>query len=262
MTPDGPLRVAFVVGCARSGTSILGELIASHPDVRYVWEAHDAWAAAGSGPDGSDRLLAEHATPEVRDRLRRWIGEQQGSAALVVEKNPRNALRIPFLRAVFPEAKLIHIIRDGRDVACSLLPGIGGAEWQHLKPPSWRTLLAEHGGVVRCALAWKETVEIARQDLFDLPHLEVRYEHLVEAPRDEAGRIAAYLGLSEHPALLAFSRKIQDLTVGSYQAENQDRWYRYDHAFRVGRWRQNLDSAQKREVEAAVGDALAELGYR
>ena len=261
MSVDESLRVALVIGCARSGTSILGELIASHPDVKYVWEAHEIWETAGSGLADSDRLLAEHATPEVRERLRSWIREQQGSAALVVEKNPRNALRVPFLRAVFPEAKLMHIIRDGRDVACSLLPGIGGAEWQHLKPPSWRTLFSEHSGVVRCALAWKETVQIARRDLAEAPHLEVRYEHLVEDPRAEAHRIAAYLGLSDHPAMLAFSRKIQDVTVGSYQAEKQDRWYRYDHTFRVGRWRQNLDPVLQDQVNELLGELLGELGY-
>jgi hypothetical protein len=59
---------------------------------------------------------------------------------MVVEKSPRNALRIPFLRAVFPEARFVVIVRDGRDVACSLMPGIGGTEWRHLKPPDWKEL--------------------------------------------------------------------------------------------------------------------------
>lgn len=45
---------------------------------------------------------------------------------VLVEKNPRHTLRIPFLKAIFPDAKIIHIVRDGRDVTCSLVPGCGG----------------------------------------------------------------------------------------------------------------------------------------
>ncbi len=193
------LRIALIVGCARSGTSILGELVASHPDVTYIFEAHHLWESVGSGPDGSHRLDAAHATAGVRARVRQWFRAQAGSGKLIAEKTPRNVLRIPFLRAALPEARIIHIARDGRDVACSLVPGIGGAEWLHLKPPSWRRLLATRTGVERCALAWKEILEIALDDLASVPHLQVRYEDLVTRPEDQAARITEYLGLSPIP---------------------------------------------------------------
>ena len=205
--------------------------------------------------------MAEHARPEVRDRIRRWFQAQQGSAALCVEKNPRNVLRVPFLRAVFPEARLVHIVRDGRDVACSLMPGIGGERWRHVKPPSWQRLFVEHTGIVRCALAWKETLEIALEDLSGVPHLQVRFEDLVDTPEDVARDVLAYVGLSPTPEVRGFYAKIADVTEGSYQAERQVKWYRSDHTRRVGRWRENMTVDEQRTLNQLLGPLLRRLGY-
>src|SRR5512135_1495714 len=109
------MNIAFVVGCARSGTSILGELIASHPSVKYLFEAHSVWESAGLGVEDSHRMLAEQGTPAGKKGIRAWFEAQGGEAAFLVEKNPRNVLRIPFVREIFPEAGLVHIVRDGRD---------------------------------------------------------------------------------------------------------------------------------------------------
>ena len=262
-TSDGVdnLRIALIVGCARSGTSILGELVAAHPDVTYLFETHHLWESSGSGVNDSHRLGAAHATVCFQDRIRRWFRDQLGSGCVIAEKTPRNVLRVPFLRAVLPEARIIHIVRDGRDVACSLVPGIGGAEWLHLKPPSWRRLLATTTGVVRCALAWKEILEIALEDLATVPHLQVRYEDLVIRPEDQAARIAEYLELPPHPAVKDFCTKIQDATDGSYHARHQSMWYRDDHRQRIGRWRENMTLEEQRLVEDSLHGLLRRLGY-
>jgi len=254
-------HVAFVVGCARSGTSILGELIAAHPQVTYIFEAHHVWETAGTGMNDSHRLVAADATPPVRARLREWLHGQGSPDTVIVEKTPRNVLRIPFLRAIFPDAQIIHIVRDGRDVACSLMPGVGGAEWQHLKPPSWQQLMSAATGVVRCALAWKESVEIALDDLQGVPHLQVRYVELVTRPREEARRVMRYLGLPDRPAVVAFCDKIQDSTRGSYHARHQTLWYREDHQRRVGRWRENLTGEEQQAVIDVLRPLLQRLGY-
>jgi LPS sulfotransferase NodH len=254
------LRIALIVGCARSGTSILGELIAAHPAVRYVFEPHDVWDCAGLGANDSHRLTAQHATASIRSRIRDWARAQE-DGALLVEKTPRNALRVPFLRAVLPEARIIHIVRDGRDVACSLVPGIGGAEWHHLRPPSWRRLLATETGVVRCAHAWTANVEIALNDLAGVPHLAIRYEDLVAQPRVEMVKILRYLGLDHRPEVDAFSTRIQDPTAGSYGARHQDVWYRPDHTRRIGRWRENMTALEQEIVGDILNTLLRRLGY-
>ena len=255
------MNIALVIGCARSGTSILGELIAAHPDVRYVFEAHHLWELGGPGVNDSHRLTERHATLRVRQKIRKWLEAERGSASLVVEKNPRNTLRVPFVRAVFPEARIVHIVRDGRDVACSMVPGCGGATWSHLKPPAWKELLVRYEGALRCALAWKEVMEIVLGDLAEAPHLEVRYEELVRSPSAVARSVGKYLGLREDPAVQRFCEKICDSTPESYHAAHQSTWYRDDHGSRIGRWRENLTAAQQRQIGDLLGALLRKLGY-
>jgi hypothetical protein len=255
------VNIAFIIGCARSGTSILGELIGAHPEVSYIFEAHRVWEQAGFGVNGSHRLTAAQATPEITTAIRRWFEAGQGQAALIVEKNPRNSLRVPFLRAVFPEAKLVHLVRDGRDVACSMTPGCGGSEWGHLKPPSWQTLFTAYQGPLRCALAWKEVLEIALEDLTHVPHLQIRYEDLVAHPRLVSRRLLAYMALPSHPAVEAFCGRIQNPSNGSYHARHQVTWFRPDHRIRVGRWRENLSPDEQRRLTTLLSPLLTRLGY-
>lgn len=255
------MNIALVMGCARSGTSILGELLAAHPEVRYKHEAHAIWDRAGLGENESHRLTQTHATPDVQRIIRKKFAEEQGNAVLFVEKCPRSVLRVPFIREVFPEAKLIHIVRDGRDVACSMLPGIGGAEWRHLKPPSWQQLMQAEQGVVRCAVAWKTIMEIAQQDLAQTPHFMLRYEDLVAQPERKARELFAFLELPFLPEVAAFCANIQNETTNSYHAQKQVKWFREDHGVRIGRWRENMSPAEAERVEALLRPLLAQFGY-
>lgn len=252
---------ALVMGCARSGTSILGELIASHPRVRYKHEAHAIWDKAGLGENESHRLTQTQATPEVKKIIRKKFAEEQGDAELFAEKCPRSVLRVPFIREVFPEAKLIHIVRDGRDVACSMLPGVGGNEWRHLKPPSWQALMQAESGVVRCALAWKTIMEIALEDLARTPHFMLRYEDLVQNPASKARELFAFLELPFAPEVAAFCAKIQNETSNSYHAQKQVKWFREDHEVRIGRWRENMSPEEAARVEEALRPLLDQFGY-
>ncbi|MHA1216851.1 MAG: exostosin domain-containing protein, partial [Candidatus Thorarchaeota archaeon] len=165
------------------------------------------------------------------------------------------------MREVFPEARIIHIVRDGRDVACSMVPGCGGERWLHLKPPSWKRLFREYQGAVRCALAWKEIMEIALQDLGEIPHLQIRYEDLVREPRAIAREILNYLDLDDAPEVMDFCRRIQDSTSDSYHAQYQVAWYRPDHSRRIGRYRENLTPEEQGVIEEILSPLLVRLGY-
>ncbi len=255
------MNLALIMGCARSGTSILGELIAAHPDVKYKHEAHEVWNKAGLGENESHRLTAAHATATIKRQIRRRFEKEQRDAALFVEKCPRSVLRVPFIREVFPEAKLIHIIRDGRDVACSLLPGIGGSDWRHLKPPNWGKLFAEERGIMRCAMAWAEIIEMALNDLPGAPHYTLKYEDLVSEPARAAHGLLRFLDLPEHPAIEEFCKKIQNTTADSYQAQKQVKWFQNDHQVRVGRWRENLKHDEAEAIEKMLHPLLVKLGY-
>ncbi len=255
------LNIALILGCARSGTSILGEMIGAHPDVRYKHEAHSIWNKAGEGENASHRLTKAHATEEITRKIRRKFSTEQGLAKLMVEKCPRSAVRVPFIRKVLPEAKLIHIIRDGRDVTCSMLPGVGGDEWRHLKPANWQELMRDYKGAIRCAHAWKTVLEIAQEDLKDAPHLTVRYEELVDDPRAVAKKIMRYLEVDESREVYNFCEKIQNKTRDSYQAGKQEKWFRDNHNVRVGRWKENLSAEDAEQVEAILEPMLKRLEY-
>ncbi len=255
------MNIALVMGCARSGTSILGELIAAHPEVRYKHEAHAVWDKAGLGENDSHRLTQQHATPEIKRVIRKKFAEEQGQSTLFAEKCPRSVLRVPFIREVFPEAKLIHLVRDGRDVACSMLPGIGGNEWRHLKPPSWQQLMHTEQGIMRCACAWKSIMEIAARDLANTPHFILRYEDLVRNPEPKARELFEFLELPLTPEVAAFCANIQNETANSYHAQKQVKWFREDHEVRIGRWRENLSPEDAVLVEELLRPLLAQFEY-
>ncbi|HSE39379.1 MAG TPA: sulfotransferase [Acidobacteriota bacterium] len=255
------MNITFIVGCARSGTSILGELIASHPAVKYIFEAHSIWELGGMGEDGSHRLTAEHVSPAIKAEIESWFRDQAQDTHMLVEKNPRNILRIPYIREIFPEAKLIHIIRDGRDVACSMIPGAGGTEWYHLRPPSWKSYYDAYSGAIRCAFAWRDIVEIGLQDLQNVSHLQIRYEDLVFSPNSTIRSIFSYMGLDLHPAVIEFGNQIANNTTFAYHASHQDRWFQNNHHKRIGRWRENLTRREQEKINELLTPLLDRLGY-
>jgi hypothetical protein len=233
--------------------------VSAHPDVKYIFEAHPIWELAALGENDSHRLSNVQATAPIIKAVREWFENQQGPS-LTVEKNPRNTLRVPYITSIFPEAKIIHIVRDGRDVACSLLPGIGSAEWMHLKPPNWKALLVEEP-ITRCAMVWRDIMEIALADLSSIPHLMVKYEDMVLAPENVAKTILNYLGLSWDFRVQEFCRHIQNSTRNSYHAQYSTAWYRDNHSIRVGRWKENLDATQQELIQDILRNTLGKLGY-
>jgi hypothetical protein len=119
------------VGAARSGTNFLGELLSQHPMLaywrrpKYIWRHGNAWK-----PD--DCLTPRDARPRVKRYIRRRFSQymrSRGKDRLLV-CTQANCLALAFVNEVFPEGKIIHIIRDGREVAASQ-----NREWTiHVRP--------------------------------------------------------------------------------------------------------------------------------
>lgn len=122
-------RPIIVLGAARSGTTLLAKtILAAHPDIAFWPEPAQVWRH-GHAYRGHDVLRPEDATPRVRryitGRFSRFLA-QQGRARFM-EKTPGNCLRMPFVMEVFPRAQVIHVLRDGRDVAISAAKEWSGA---------------------------------------------------------------------------------------------------------------------------------------
>lgn len=109
-----------IVGAARSGTALLSAIISAHEDIAYMGEPNYIWKYS-NGSLKHDMIPASRATPKVMDYIRGRFEKfcAQTGKSRFCEKTPANSLRLPFVMRILPNAKVIHIIRDGRDVAVS-----------------------------------------------------------------------------------------------------------------------------------------------
>jgi Sulfotransferase family len=265
----GPVldRPVFVVSAPRSGSTLLFELLSrfpalwsiggeSHALIRGIPELHPA--ARGHG---SDRLTAAEASPAVAAALRDAIigqlvdrsGQRLGALppaerparVRLLEKTPANALRIPFLLAVFPDAFFVHLRRDPREVICSLvegwrsrrfvayreLPGWPHRDWSFLLTPGWASL-ADRPLVEIAAHQWKTADATIEHDLRVLPpsrRCEVRYEELVRCPRVPLHTIAELAGLAWDAEVERAVVEPLPPTRVTLSAPSPDKWRRHEH---------------------------------
>jgi hypothetical protein len=211
--PEVPDPV-FVVGCSRSGTTVTYEtLAASHAFASFGYEIPSFWNGLyGPLNNGweSEAADARHARPEHRDMALRFFYQRLGPG-WVLDKTCINTLRLPYLYALFPNAKFVFIQRDGRDNISSMMDGwrqgrtdghfglkqflgtfpepvsINGGqfeEWHFFLPPGWRAY--SHVSLEEaCAFQWITANERALQAKEIIPPrqwIHLKYEDLFERP--------------------------------------------------------------------------------
>lgn len=245
----GPLddRLVFVVGSPRSGTTFLAGAIGSLPGFVDLGELAPV--------KGSVAELAQLEPGEAAGRLRRILAVSRRvglvGAVRAVEQTPELAHVVRAIPLAFPRATVVHIVRDGRDVVCSLLErgwlggGVEGADDAGIPygsyarfwvEPERRQEFERASDARRAAWAWRRYVTAARSG----EPYEIRYERLVEDPDAVARDLAARLDAPE-AALRSALRRV--------------------HRESVGRYRRDLSSEQLADVVAEAGGLLRELGY-
>jgi hypothetical protein len=242
-------RIIFVVGSPRSGTTFLAGAVGSQPgfvdlgEVRPVKASIERWAS----------LPVPEAATELRSTL-----ERVRRLALVrdlrpVEQTPELSFAVrPAVRA-YPQATVLHIVRDGRDVVCSLLEkgwladaregsddaGLPyGGYVRSWVEPERRDEFLRASEATRAAWAWRRYLIAARE----APEhtLELRYEAVASDPAAVARTIAQRLEIDDAPLAAALEAV---------------------HARSIGRWRNDLTVEQIEDVEREAGALLGELGY-
>lgn len=111
---SGELKPPIILfGNFRSGTTLLHKLISAHPDVVALYEPVGLWLYADPGRE-DDEFEEQDATDKVKKYIRNWFLEyqRQNGNRIIVEKTPHNILRIPYIRAIFPEAHFLYIVRN------------------------------------------------------------------------------------------------------------------------------------------------------
>jgi hypothetical protein len=274
----------FVVGCPRSGTTLLRRMLDAHPELAITPETHwvPEWFQKRPGVDANGNVARELAQSllesarlkklKVREdkvwelfedgepvsyarlaaRIYELFGSRRGKP-LVGDKTPGYTKAIPTLHHLFPWAKFVHLIRDGRDVCLSATTWhqVGRLERRF---PSWR-----EDPVPTAALWWELHVRLAREAGTRLePHLyhEMRYEELVADPLEESRTLCTFLGLTYSEAMARFheGRTRDDPTLGSNK-----RWLPPTPGLRD--WRTQMSTTDRQLFEAVAGALLDELGY-
>ena len=279
--PTGPRHPPFfIVGFQRSGTTLLRLMVDSHPRVSVPLDVVGLWARyatrldaefGGLATDDDLRRLVEALLSEERIRLwdvelpaRRIVSSvAERSFPAVIDafnaayaaakgkgrwggKDPGDMRRIHLLDEWFPEARFVHILRDGRDACLSLVA-------QEFGPDD---LLA-------CADAWREEVWWVRRIgrlLGPERYHELRYEDLVTDPESVLRPLCDFLALEFDPAMLAYHRRVGDAVPD----EKRHIWPLIDsppQADNVERWRMRLSPGMRVCFEKRAGDVLAECGY-
>jgi len=247
----GDDRLVFVVGSPRSGTTFLGRSLGALPGFVDLGEVPPLKALIPALADAPAEATARRIRRTL-DTTRR-LGLVGGRRA--VEQTPETAFVVGALALAFPGASFVHIVRDGRDVACSLLErgwlsagrrgeddaGLSyGAEARFWVEPERRAEFARASDAGRAAWAWRRYVTAAAGAPAGRS-FEVRYERMVDDPSAVARDLASFLGVGAADALL--------------------RPLRAAHGGSVGRHRDDLTPDQLDDVLAEAGGLLEALGY-
>jgi Sulfotransferase family len=286
----------FVVGVPRSGTTLLRLMLDAHPQLAVPAETHffpdliERWHELTAAGAADDRIRAE--VIDLITNHPRWPELGVSEAAVAARLDEGDALGLPqALRSVgaayalaagkprwgdktpgyvmamvpihraLPEARFVHVIRDGRDVAVSLA-GVG-----------WGP-----GDAAGAAKLWSRRIRIARKQAADLPpgtYTEVRYEDLVTDPHAVLEELCRFLELPFSEEMLSYSEggsrmldaigDLGDPSGGVKPAAERRRQHasaaRPPSTDRIGRWRHDLSEDERRRFESIAGETLEELGY-
>lgn len=261
-SPRSEHAAVFVGGCGRSGTTLFKEVLNRHPKLACGPETSlfglpfsiDNIAAPWGIDRGELQQLEQSSKNllEFAERFAQRFLEQEGKQRWV-EKTPNNVRAIGPILTWYPNARFIHVIRDGRDVACSLR-----------NHPKERI---ENGRVVplktvnpmdRCATRWRDDVchGLAYRDHPRV--LEVRYEDLVRDPAEQFAQVCAFIGETFDESMLSASddepaRPGQNLNNPGASSSITPR--------AIGRWEKDLSAAERRVVDDIAGELLIKAGY-
>jgi tetratricopeptide (TPR) repeat protein len=197
----------FVVGMPRSGTSLVEQIIASHPSVHGAGELIDLNEIVAPLPFPE---LARHAD----DRMLREIGHaylerlkhKSPGALRIVDKMPANYVFLGLIHLALPGARIIHVRRDPTDTCASCFSKLFAEEQHHTYD------LAELGRYYR---KYDALMDHWRRTLPDGAMLEVRYEDLVEDLEGQARRLIGYCGLDWDPRCLDFHQTARPVRTAS-----------------------------------------------
>lgn len=252
----------FIGGCGRSGSTLFKEMLNRHtqcacgPETSLFglpFDIHNIAPFWGIEPNTLKSMTNQSGNLiEFADRFAQDFIHSENKTRWV-EKTPNNARAISRLLTCFPRGRFIHLVRDGRDVVCSL---------RHFPREiirNGRTIpIHVTNPIERTSQDWKDHVAMCRAFHGHPRFLEVRYESLVQDPETELRRVCAFIDVSFEPGMLKCStdprhRPGQFLNNASAaQVVSKDS---------IGRWQRELSMRERRIFVNIAGELLIALGY-
>jgi hypothetical protein len=271
---DSTLRPFFIVGHPRSGTTLLRFMLSSHPRL-YVPDETGFLPFLATDPQVDlDRTAVASLLRRIGKLNRFWDGLVNDEAAFYAglsrpalpiildalyrrqippgtarwgDKSPLYVQYIPQIKAIFPRAQFIHVIRDGRDAALS-----ARAKWGRSKPYMDISYLLHN---------WVRNVQSgqsAGDQLGPDRYYEVRYETLINNPEGTLQALCVFLGETYDPAMLDYRQEAQR-AGGGIDAHVEPQAVLQSSS--ICRWQREMTRFERRLSQSVAGPLLAELGY-
>lgn len=269
-------RPIFVFGCSRSGTSLLSRILNHHPNIAVPFECHVFKIYAPllrfygdlGDPGNRERLVTDvlsnyyfrhwRPRPDRQAILAEISGESLGDVFDAIlttwarsvgkprwgEKSPDHVKYWAQLREIYPNAQVIHIVRDGRDVAVSLLRARFGPKTIFKAAEYWRDYLLHAERLKRIT------------DSRDV--LELKYEDLVREPERQVRSLCDFLNEPYSDHLLRYYDTETLYPTDKRNMQNLQKPIMRDN---TGKWKAVLSASEIGIFEAVAGEMLAHYGY-
>jgi hypothetical protein len=278
---SGEQPYLFIVGCARSGTTLLHRIVDAHPMVAITPEMHwiskhvdgeplltraviseltdhKRFSQFRLGREDFEGMLGPGETVPYREFLGRLF-ELCGRARekpLVGNKTPAYVRHLPELHESWPEARFVHIVRDGRDVCLSVLG------WKKAGKIAGRYATWEEDPVSTLALWWERKVRAGHEAgaaLGPVLYHGMRYEDLIEDPEAECRALCEFLDLPYDPAMVRFSEGKTRTDLPDARRTPKRAWLPVTSGLRD--WRTEMKAGDVERFEAVAGYLLDDFGY-
>jgi len=269
----------FILGVPRSGTTLLRVLFDSHPSIAcgpespwlartdlsiknmYQFMLHNQFGFVKNYGVNKDILRRE--TADYIDRLYMAYAASLGKSRWA-EKTPDHSLDISFLYELFPRARFIHIVRDGRDVACSTT--ILSEERKKISPWHSENILFADGEIgpnnlQNAALRWKLWTRKIEAELKNCENIMLRYEDLIAKPEVELRRLMGFVGEDFDSGMLNFMKSKHDYPTWEWGSTDVKKSGGFSDRS-IARWKKQLHENDIAEIESLIGDTLKHFGYQ
>lgn len=230
---DGPKTHIFLLGFPRSGTTLLEQILASHPEMvdleelNLLGDAAQNWQADVQAVSRLRDASAEDLR-QAREGYWRAIAERglDVNGKILLDKQPLNTAKLPLIARLFPDAKIIFALRDPRDVLLS-------AYRRHFATTEVTYGLLTLDGAAKLYDAMMR-VGVACREKLPLAFHEHKYEAMIEDFDARIEAVCKFIGIEQTPAMRDFAKQSAERTIASISASQVRRGL---YAEGVGQWR-------------------------